>query len=123
MHPRESCVWEAEAVLSRVLRDVDDEVDDYEVMVPAVGGALARYLGCAVHSASKRCARRAEDELVGKLAEVVREHGLTDGEAMRVVVTCLGDYLQNVAKYTIREERHPGKPGMAGGLADEEDDS
>ena len=57
------------------------------------------------------------------VAEVVREHGLTDGEAMRVVVTCLGDYLQNVAKYTIREERHPGKPGMAGGLADEEDDS
>lgn len=42
--------------------------------------------------------------------------GLTEGEALKVVTQTLSDYVLGVAKYAIREERHPGQPDKPGGL-------
>ena len=41
---------------------------------------------------------------------------LTDGEELRVIAKMFGDWLGGIAKFMIREERHPGKPDRPGGL-------
>ena len=41
---------------------------------------------------------------------------LTEGERLRVVAKVFGGYVGSVAKYAIREERHPGQPDKPGGL-------
>lgn len=42
--------------------------------------------------------------------------GLTEGEYIRVVSEALCGVIGSVAKYKIREERHPGDPDGRGGL-------
>jgi hypothetical protein len=41
---------------------------------------------------------------------------LTEGERLRAVTSVFSSTLQSQAKYMIREERHPGKPDIPGGL-------
>lgn len=42
--------------------------------------------------------------------------GLTEGEYLRVISTVFGDTVSRIAKYMIRDERHPDDPDKPGGL-------
>lgn len=54
----------------------------------------------------------------GKLvAEWAEKHDLTYGE----LVSVMSEQLQSIAKYMIREERHPDDPEMPGDVAETED--
>jgi len=66
-----------------------------------------------VHQREK-LVHQAEMKLNGTLLEVV--HDLTEGEQIKVVTKVLSDWLLGMAKYMIRDERHPGEPDKPGGL-------
>jgi hypothetical protein len=55
----------------------------------------------------------AKNDLLQALDAVVKKHGLTPGETMRVVNTVHGDWVRDFASILIRLERHgdPNKPG------------
>jgi hypothetical protein len=61
--------------------------------------------------------RTAANELATFLVNLVKKHGLTEGEALRVVSGELGAWVGDVAKWMIRGERHPDDPDQPGGLA------
>lgn len=42
--------------------------------------------------------------------------GLTEGERLRVIASALGSAASEVAKWMIREERHPDDPEYPGGF-------
>lgn len=60
---------------------------------------------------------RLVNEAVSKVREALLTacKDLTEGEALRVAITVLGDWVGTTAKYMIREERH-GKTDKPGGL-------
>jgi len=58
--------------------------------------------------------QEAEFKIKGVLIEACKE--LTYGEELRVLANVFGGTLSSIAKHTIREERHPGKPDKPGGL-------
>ena len=58
----------------------------------------------------------AQHVLLTAIIEMNRTCDLTPGEGIRVVSEILYSELSSIAKYMIREERHPGKPDMPGGL-------
>jgi hypothetical protein len=60
--------------------------------------------------------KKAESELREKMIEIVMRSELTEGESLSVVIHVMGDWLSGIAKYMIREERHPGEPNKPGGL-------
>jgi hypothetical protein len=59
--------------------------------------------------------REARIKLMHFLAELRRE--LTEGEFLQVVTEELSREWNQVTRYLIREERHPGEPDKPGGLA------
>ena len=61
-------------------------------------------------------AHAAKHVLLKAIIEMNRTCDLTPGEGIRVVSEILYNELASIAKYMIREERHPGKPDMPGGL-------
>jgi hypothetical protein len=56
----------------------------------------------------------AKHQLLAALIDAIRP--LTDGEALAVISSVLGDYVQGTAKYMIRAERYPDDPDKPGGL-------
>lgn len=66
-----------------------------------------------IHSREK-IVHDANLKLLNVLVDIQKE--LTTGEYLRVLAEQFGNGVGSIAKYMIREERHPGKPDMPGGL-------
>jgi hypothetical protein len=65
----------------------------------------------------ERIVSEARIELVRAVLDWREKHDeLTDGELFSIVGGVLGDQITSMAKYLIREERHPGEPDKPGGL-------
>lgn len=58
---------------------------------------------------------QAERDLDEAFDRICQRHELTCGEKLRIAVSVFARYVGDVAKYTIREERH-GDPSKRGGL-------
>lgn len=71
--------------------------------------------GIRIHHREART-HKAEHDLREFVRGLRDKHDLSDGEMLRVVSDAFGDYVAGVAKFWIREERHPGKPERPGGL-------
>jgi hypothetical protein len=61
----------------------------------------------------ERIVNKARAKLSETVSEVVKD--LTEGEALSVVNEELHRFIGGVAKYVIRDERHPGEPDKPGG--------
>lgn len=59
--------------------------------------------------------RAAELELRCAINDTIKKHKLTSGESLRVVITIAYEWIGNMARYAIREERH-GDSDKPGGL-------
>lgn len=71
-------------------------------------------MGMRIHEREQRT-RAAALELSGAILDIVKKHDLSEGETIRVVAGEMSNYLQSIAKYMIRDERH-GDPEKPGGL-------
>lgn len=60
-----------------------------------------------------RLVTKARNDLTGLVIKLQEQHDLTDIELLGILI----DETQNVHKYVLREERHPGEPDRK---ADEE---
>jgi hypothetical protein len=58
----------------------------------------------------------AEQKLGASISKIVEEHELTTAEELRILVNTLTSRIGLIAKYAIREERHPDEPGLPGCL-------
>jgi len=56
--------------------------------------------------------READLEFTTMIGKIIKKYDLTYSEELRI----LSDRLQSMAKYMIREERHPGEINKPGGL-------
>jgi hypothetical protein len=61
--------------------------------------------------------KAAELDIKRAIEEAVKKHGLTSGEELHAVNAAASGWIAGIAKYAIREERHPGEPDRPGGLA------
>lgn len=68
-----------------------------------------------LHARELRC-QQATNDLRTAILDVQKKYDLTEGEALQAVSLTLGGWVSNMAKYLIREERHPGEPNKPGGL-------
>jgi len=78
-----------------------------ERTVPQGLGPLPR-----IHPREK-IVREAASRLRLFLLEVTKD--LTEAEGLRIVNEVMGSHIGSIARYAIREERHPGKPDEPGG--------
>lgn len=68
-----------------------------------------------IHPREKRV-NEAELDLHKFLVTLREKKDLTQSEYLRVVINALSSAIQSIAKWQIREERHPDDPDKPGGL-------
>jgi len=61
--------------------------------------------------------KAAELDITKAITKAIEDHKLTRGEELRVVNSAAMGWIAAIAKYEIREERHPEEPDRPGGLA------
>lgn len=59
----------------------------------------------------------AERDLAAAIDAILTKHGLTTGEALRVVSGACQGWIAGLARRAIRAERHPGDPEKPGSTA------
>lgn len=77
--------------------------------------------GTAYCHPREKVVRKASIEARVAVDEILRKHGITDGEETRVILAIVNDFIGGMARHMIRMERH-GNADEPGGLAGEDEE-
>lgn len=121
VHPRESLANLASAKVAVAMLKIWDKHDlTYETILTTLTGVQTHYLWQIAIAEGARSdllsnpngMHMPEEAMAMEIRAVIDQQVLTPGEILR----CLNEQMASAIKYVIREERHPGKPDMPGGL-------
>lgn len=113
-HPREAVVNEARQEISKALIEAGEiEFRDlYSMVFAAMAMVIENYPYAVERMTMSAESGESYVSFIQTFERARTEHQLTEGECMRI----LAEELASLAKYEIRQERHPEDPSKPGGL-------